>query len=190
MYSKKVIYSALVVVAGMGFGNASAQDAPTCDNITWAAEALETHPAIADHCLEIIDRDGQNVVRMHAEVMSQTSTGPFVRYATPDGNWGKVRRANPPGGLKAILDGKEVAVNKLVKRQEINVYVAEPFWAAPAAPVVEAVAVVEEVVEEVVEPEPEPVALPTTASNLPLVALFGALLLMLGGVVRTVRNRG
>ncbi|MBE9548594.1 MAG: hypothetical protein IMF09_04240 [Proteobacteria bacterium] len=187
MHTKKVIFSALLIATGIGVGNVSAQDAPTCDNITWSAEALETNPAIADQCLEIVDRGGQNVVRMHAEIMSQTATGPFVRYATPDGKWGKVRRANPPGGLKAILDGKEVAVNKLVKRQEINVYVAEPFWAAPAAPVVEAVAVVEEFVEPA--PEPAPVALPTTASNLPLVALFGALLLMLGGVVRTVRNR-
>jgi hypothetical protein len=188
MHSKKIVFSALVVVAGMGVGNVSAQEAPTCDNITWSAEALAGHPAIADHCLEMVDRGGQKVVRMHAEVMSQTATGPFIRYSTPDGKWGKVRRANPPGGLKAILDGKEVAVNKLVKRQEINIYVAEPYWAAPAAPAVPVI-VEEEVIiiEEVVEPEP--VALPTTASNLPLVALFGAILLMLGGVDRTVRNR-
>ena len=185
MQAKKVIFSALLV-AGMTAGAASAEEA-TCANITFSAQALAGHPEIAEHCLEIVNRDGHDFVRMHAKVRNQTMSGPYISYSRPDGSWGKVRKANPPGGLHAMIDGQEIPVNKLVKNQEVNVYVGEDYWSAPveivAAPVEEVV-----VVEEIFEPEP--VALPTTASNMPLLALFGGLLLMLGGVVRSVRNRG
>jgi len=39
------------------------------------------------------------------------------------------------------------------------------------------------------EPEPEPEVLPTTASSLPLLALFGSLFLILGGALRFSRKQ-
>jgi hypothetical protein len=94
----------------------------------------------------------------------------------------------------AQLEGKEVRIAELPDRQEVNVYVpAGEVWSLPAeeaapmaaaaAPVAAAAAMPEP------EPEPAPVALPTTATQVPMLALLGGLLVLLGGAIGFVRTR-
>jgi hypothetical protein len=94
-------------------------------------------------------------------------------------------------------DGSEVRILDLAPRQDVNVYVpmssttwsvptaAAPAAAAPAAaPAAPPPAPMAEP-----EPEPAPAALPTTATQLPLLALLGGLMLLLGGAIGFLRSR-
>jgi len=89
-----------------------------------------------------------------------------------------------------MLSGKAVKLKDLAVRQEVNIYVGSEFWAPPPV----------EVAAEPPpppppppapepEPEPEPEVLPTTASSLPLLVLFGSLFLLLGGALRFSRKQ-
>ena len=194
MFSNKIIFSALLVTSGMGISTASAQEAPDCGNITFSADAVANHPESAEHCLEVVARsDGSHAVRMHAKVMRQSPAGTFIRYSRTDGSWGATRKANPPCGLTANIGGETFAIRELAVDQEVDVFISNEFWTGPAAPVVAAAEpepAPEPEPEPAYEPEPMPEALPTTASNIGLLAAIGMLFLLLGGVARIARNRG
>ena len=98
----------------------------------------------------------------------------------------------------AEVGDKPARILDLAARQEVNVYVpAGDAWTvpvaeeAPAAPVAAAAAPVAAAVvaEPEPEPEPAPAMLPTTATQVPMLALLGGLLVLLGGAVGFVRTR-
>ncbi len=62
---KKVIFvSMLSALGGLGFTvSASAQDV-TCGDVVWSATALENTPNIAEHCLDVVDKNGTQAAMM------------------------------------------------------------------------------------------------------------------------------
>jgi hypothetical protein len=93
-----------------------------------------------------------------------------------------------PEGFEALIAGQNVRIADLAPRQEVNVYIKGQDNFALPAPVVAAAPPPPPPAPEP-EPEPEPVALPTTATQLPLFALLGGLLMLMGGLVSVVRTR-
>jgi hypothetical protein len=190
---KTLLIPMLILLTGMGFTvSASAQDW-NCSDLTWSAERLESNPNIASVCLDVVERNGAPYAKLHARIVRQSGSSTVVRYQLPDGGWSASERVFP-GGFMASVAGKDVRIRDMVGGQELNVYVnsqgnftfppAEPEVAAappppppPPAP------------EPEPEPEPEPVYLPTTASQVNLLALLGGLLILMGGLVGVVRTR-
>jgi hypothetical protein len=201
---KIVLVSMLTVVGGLGFTvSASAQDT-TCADLVWSAEVLANTPNIAQHCLEVMEKNGQQVAKLHARVVRQSVNSTIVQWQLPDGSWSASERRYPEKGFTAQVGDKDVKITDLPVRQEVNVYVpmagnwstasAAPAPAAPAAAPVAAPAPAPAPMAEPEpmpepEPEPEPAMLPTTATQVPLFALLGGALLLLGGAVSFLRSR-
>lgn len=187
---KITLFTMLVLLGALGF--ASAAQALTCDDVTYTDALLATNPNIGEVCLEVVDRGNASFVKLKARVVRQSVTSTIVQWQMPDGSWSESDRTYPPYGATAEIGGKEVRIADLAPRQEVNVYLSkENNWvveedvAAPA-PVAAAPAPAPQAAPA---PEPRPVALPTTATQVPLFALLGGLLILLGGAVSFVRTR-
>jgi hypothetical protein len=148
---------------------------------------LEGNPNIANACLDVVEKRGTQAVKLSARVVRQGVNSTIIQWQMPDGSWSASERRFPERGATAEIGGQTVRLAELAPRQEVNVYVPmagnwslpEPAAApAPAPAPVPAPA-----------PEPEPEALPTTATQVPLFALLGGLLILLGGAVSFARTR-
>jgi len=196
---KKLFLFTLLTFAGsLGFATIASAQSLTCDDLVWSAAVLANNPNVGDACLDVVNIDGQPNAKFHARVVRQSVNSTIVQWQMPDGSWSPSQRRYPERGFSARLQDKEVRIMELPERQEVNVYVpassdtwsvpmaeaattsAAPVAAAAAAPVAAAAAP---------EPEPEPAMLPTTATQLPLLALLGGVLMLLGGAVGILRTR-
>jgi len=190
---KKCIFVLFLALAStFGFSSTAMAQAPDCSDVVWDADILAANPTMADHCLEVVQRDGAWYARMRAKVVRQGATSTVVRYQDQNGDFGASERTYPPRGFTAQIDGKDVKISDLPPGQEVNVYVISEnnFTVRTAsAPAAAPVMVEEEVVEEVVE-EPAPAMLPTTAGQTYWLAILGTLLVLMGGIVHAVRSRG
>jgi hypothetical protein len=184
---KTILIPTLILLFGMGFTVSASAANYTCADLTWSAERLELNSNIANVCLELVDRNGGTFAKLRARVVRQGVNSTVVQYQHPDGSWSPSQRVFPEG-FEALIAGKNVRISDLAPRQEVNVYIkGEDNFTLPA-PVVAAAPPPPPPAPEP-EPEPEPEALPTTATQLPLFALLGGLLLLMGGLVSVVRTR-
>jgi hypothetical protein len=184
----------LAALAGLGLSaNVAAVDY-TCDDITFTPEAYAAYEFVDQACLDVVERNGGVFAKLTARIVAQTSSGTHYRFRHADGELGPNNKAAMRADFETFIDGEPVMLQDVAVRTDVNVYVGNAYWMAPVAEVAEAF---EEVVEEAPpppppapepEPEPEPEMLPTTASNLPWLALFGALFLVLGGALRFSRR--
>ena len=188
---KTIMLSTLVLIGGLGFtAVASAQDIG-CDDLVWSASVLADNPNIGAACLDVIDRGGQPTAKFRARVVRQSVNSTIIQWQLPDGSWSDAQRRYPESGFMATVGDDPVRVLDLPARQEVNVYVpAGEAWSVPAAEAAPmAAAPVAAAVVAEPEPEPEPEMLPTTATQVPMLALLGGLLVLLGGAISFVRTR-
>ncbi len=188
---KTLLISILALLGAIGF--TSAAQAATCADVNYSAELLAENPMIKDACLEVVEKNGIEAIRLHAKVVRQGVTSTTVRWKMPDGSWSSSDRRYPTRGATADIDGQDIKIHDLAPGQEVNVYVpsannwslmaATPAAAAAPAPAPAPVAA------PAPAPEPMPAALPKTATQLSLFALLGGLLILLGGAVSIVRTR-
>jgi hypothetical protein len=190
---KTLLVLVLLLLGGLGFSTTASAQGVSCSDIVWSDTALEVNPNIADFCLEVVDKRGMQAAKMTARVVRQSVNSTIVRWRTRDGSWSATERRFPDRGFAAEIDGRSVRIVDLPARQEVNVYVpAGDMWSLPAEPVAAAAPPPPPPPPPPApepEPEPEPVALPTTATQVPLLALLGGLFILLGGAVSLVRSR-
>jgi len=185
----------LIALAGLGLSaNVSAADL-TCGDITFSPEAFETYEFVDQACLEMVERNGGVYAKFTARVVAQTGSSTHLRFRHADGELGPSNRYNPGKGFQTGVEGKTVDISDIVVRSEFNMYIPGAYWVLTEELVEEIIeeAIVEEmveeaIVEEIIEEELE-AELPTTASSLPLLALFGSLFLVLGGALRLSRKQ-
>ena len=182
----------LIALAGLGISaNASAADL-TCSDLTFTPAAYAAYEFIDKACLEVVTRDdGGTYVKLTARIVAQTSSGTHIRFRHADGDLGPSHKSNAPRNFQTRIAGKDIKLKDLAVRQDMNVYIPDQFWSGPAAEVVAAEPPPPPPPPPAPEPEPEPEpeVLPTTASSLPLLALFGSLFLLLGGALRFSRKQ-
>ena len=191
---KTLLMILLVLLGAIGF-TANAQ-AATCDDVVYSATMLSSNPNIGDACLEIVEEESISLVKLHARVVRQSVNSTIVQWQLPDGSWTEPDRTYPPYGATARIGGKEVRISDLAPRQEVNVYIiSEGNWtfaegsAPAAAPAAAAAPAPKPQAAPAPAPEPRPQTLPKTATQVPLFALLGGLMLLLGGAVSFVRTR-
>jgi hypothetical protein len=185
---KTILIPTLILLFGMGFTVSTIAADYTCADLTWSAQRLAKNANIANVCLEVVERNGGTFAKLRARIVRQGVNSTVVQYQRPDGTWSASERVFPEG-FEALIAGKSVRIADLAPRQELNVYIkGEDNFTIPA-PVAAAAPPPPPPPAPEPEPEPEPVALPTTATQLPLFALLGGLLLLMGGLVSVVRTR-
>jgi len=183
---KTMLITMLVLLGALGFTTTA--QAASCSDVIWSAETLESNPNVGDACLDVVDKRGTQSVKLTARIVRQGVNSTIVQWQMPDGSWTASERRFPERGATAEINGQEVRIIDMAPRQVVNVYIPmlnnwslpEPVVAAAPPPPPPAPAP---------EPEPEPEALPTTATQIPLFALLGGLLILLGGAVSFTRTR-
>lgn len=191
---KKLLFPTLLVFAWAFSGSAIAADY-TCQDLVWGEWTVD-HPDVASACDSIVVRDGTTYAKFNATMNRAFNDGSVnLRLHKPDGTF-VVDRFRPPEGFFIELPDSpsgqqipagETPFNDLPTGAAIRLYVPE--GRGFTLPVEEVVVAEVEEVEPYVAPEPEPVALPTTASHLPLAGLLGGLFVLLGGVFAGLRRR-
>ncbi len=166
----------------------SLASALTCDEVTLSAAITDEFPNAADACLEVIERDGRPFVKMKVELTQQGRPNKLTfRFKSADGAFGPTHSINPAPEWRANIAGRNLRARELSRGQELSVYLPPDRWEAH-------VAAPEMVVETfsfiaITAAEPEPMMLPSTASNMPLFALFGGLALFGAGLIRVTRRQ-
>jgi hypothetical protein len=187
MKKLKIAFFSAAMVAG---GSAQAEDAPmTCEQlqedykVTGAAEQLTDSPDLFGACEEVVMRDGAPFIKVKAVV--RRAGRDTVRLYVPATD--RTVEITPEDDLRVLIDGRKVRPSRLDRGQEIRIYLSVAEFTRPRPEPVQQVAMVTEQ-EEIRDVPATPVAaLPTTASMLPALGLFGALFVVGGLVLRRLR---
>jgi len=161
-------------------------DGTNCLQVNWSAETLDKYPKIASACQEVLQKDGKTYVKFEGEVKKVAKQGTELVVAAKGGN---TVTLNPPEGRTVYINGKKVPVKNLRPGDTLTFYIPEDRFVAsvmetPTAPVEEVAAIEEAPAVEQVAMTTE---MPSTASNWPLLALFGALAIGLASILRARR---
>jgi MYXO-CTERM domain-containing protein len=184
---------ALAAAAGVNAQNSSVDKAFTangtnCLEIVWSQETLAKAPKIGSACQEVVQKDGKTYVRFDGEVKKVSKGGTEVVMAMKGGN---TITLNPPEGRTVYVGGKKTPVKSLRPGDTLTFYIPEDRLTAevmetPTSPM-EEIPIAEPSVESVAMTSTD-YSMPKTASNWPLLALFGALALGLAATLRTRRS--
>ena len=183
---------ALAAAAGVNAQSSSVDKAfsaagTDCLSVNWSAETLAKYPNIDSACQEVMQKDGKTYVKFDGEVKKVSKGGTEVVMKMKGGKQDLV--LNPVEGRSVYVNGKKVPVKSLRPGDTLTFYVPEDRFIAavmetPAAPV-EEIPLAPPVVEQVAMTSTD-YSMPSTASNWPLLALFGVLAL---GAAATLRAR-
>ncbi len=173
---------------------AGAQQPAACERVEFSQEVLARFPNIRSACLDVINRDGQEFAVVKADLIRRTARRMTVRVKLPDGTRSEPRGINVSPGFRLNVNGRPTRIEDIAIGQEITAYVSVRDPGIALAPADTAEPVVFTPVTAEPEPEPAPVAsepaMPTTATQLPLVGVIGLALLALGAGLALFRRRG
>ena len=187
---KTIIISTLIALGGLGF-TATASAQADCGDLVWSSTTLADNPNVGSHCLGVVEKAGSPHVKLTARVVRQSVNSTIVQWQQPDGTWSSAERRYPERNAVAEIGGQTVKIRDLAPRQVVNVYLPMgEAWSMPAAPAAaSAPPPPPPPPAPEPEPEPEPEMLPTTATQVPMFALLGGLLILMGGAVSFARTR-
>jgi len=189
-----IIAAAFALAAAAGVNAQSSVDkaftasGTDCLSVNWSAATLDKYPYIAAACQEVMQKDGKTYVRFDGEVKKVAKGGTEVVMKMKGGKQDLV--LNPPEGRTVYVGGKKTPVKSLRPGDTLTFYIPEDRFIAavmetPAAPV-EEIPLAPPVVEQVAMTSTD-YSMPSTASNWPLLALFGVLAIGLAAAMRTRR---
>jgi LPXTG-motif cell wall-anchored protein len=171
---------------------AGAQQPAVCERVEFSADVLARFPNIRKACLDVISKDGQEYAVVKADLVRATARRMTIRVKLPDGTHAEPRAINVKPGFRLNVNGRSTPVEEIAVGQEITAYVnvTDPGIALAPAEASDPV----EFTPVPATPEPEAVAaapaeMPKTATQLPLLGVFGVALLALGAGFALLRRR-
>lgn len=163
-----------------------------CSAVQWTDAALKAYPTIASACQSVEERNGKTYVKFQGKVAKNINRGEQLAINFKDAS---EMTLSPPPNTVLYVNGRKTPVRDLQRGDELSFYVPEDRLAAqfhedntPRTQYVLVPIVYREVVTFEETPE-RTASLPATASELPLVALAGVLLLGLGAGLTVFRLR-
>ncbi len=169
-----------------------------CDDVQWSEEMQERYPNIDSACQSVEERNGKKYVRFEGTVRGVRNRGSAVDVDFRGG--GRVQM-QPPEGTKIYMSGKEVPVADLQRGDRLTFYVPEDRMTAQFYPdeqlasaqdsdaVNVPIAAAQQTTPAQEESEQMAGTLPSTASDMPLLAIFGLGMLGAAGALRLARRR-
>lgn len=192
MQKKVVVAMGMALTLSMGQAmaqvNASSDgmvkdNAPSCADLNWSAEALGANPDIGKSCQAVYEKNGELYAKASIEVVRVRGNRMTFRPLHTDGTKGDTRSIQLDNSWRAEIGGRTYRASDLMRGQQLNVYIPEDRFALAVAdadgPDASDVVVIE---DEVVE-------MPTTASPLFMFGIAGGAFLALGGLLSGVRRR-
>ena len=171
-------------------GPAAAQTDLTCDDIDFNYDVTTRFPDIADHCVDVIEVDGERFAKFSVELVRTGNNRATFRFKHEDGTYGPTQTVDLNPDWRAEIGGREYRIRELGPGQELNIYVPSDRWEAHVArnttgyfTVYYPVAMTDDAGAA------DDTVLPATAGYMPLLGLFGGLALFSALVVRIYRRR-
>ena len=165
----------------------SLASALTCDEVVFTEEITSKFADAHNACIEVVERDGQSFVKMNVEFLSSSGGRLTFRFKNKDGSFGPTHSVSPGSDWRANIAGRSLRARDLTRGQELSVYLPSDRWEAHVTStdmVVETFSLI-----IITRAEAEPMMLPSTASKMPLFALFGVLALLGAGMIRVKRRQ-
>jgi LPXTG-motif cell wall-anchored protein len=158
-----------------------------CAGVQWSAETLKKYPNIVPACQSVEHHNGVEYVKFSGTVVRTKNGGKTLTLRLKDG--GEVT-VDMPDQTALSMEGRSTPMQQLKRGDQLNFYIPQnrvvaQFY-APEQKAEEAPAVAAPI-----ESPPERVAstaLPATASDVPLLATSGFLLLCLGAALTVFRR--
>ena len=153
----------------------------------WSAEAVKQYPTIASACQGLEERDGKTYVKFEGKVAQNIDRGKQLKVDFKDG--GQIT-LTPNPDVTLYVDGRKTAVKDLARGDSLKFYVPEDrFVAQFPQENSQQLVMVPILYREYVREEQTAAVLPSTATNLPLLAMVGFVLVALGGAMTASRRR-
>lgn len=160
----------------------------TCDEVVLGYDITSKFPTAQEACLEVVERDGQQFVKMKVELArNPRGNNATFRFLHADGSQGPTYSVEVDPSWRVNINGRNHRLRELVMGQELSLYLPSNRWEAHLAAtdmVIETFSLI-----VITAAEPEPLMLPSTASKMPLFALFGGLALFGAGLIRVTRRQ-
>ncbi len=187
---RRSIYLSIIGATAVLGGVAAPAMAADCATAQFSQAVLDRFPNIRAVCSEVIMKDGQEYAVVKGDLVRTGNNAVYMKLKLADGTRSDTRKIETRPEFRVQIDGKPVSVRNLAVGQELTAYVkvTEPVMAlAPAEPS-------EPIVSYPIEDASPALAandaeMPHTASALPTVAGFGALLLAFAGMLTFLRVR-
>ncbi|MEP5764556.1 MAG: LPXTG cell wall anchor domain-containing protein [Halieaceae bacterium] len=170
-------------IAGLSLGQqALAQDELTCADIEWSSVVTDQYPNIANACDAVMEKNGRMYARVEVQVQRVRGNTITFKVLNNDGSSGGSYTQNVGMSWRAKIGGQSYRASELMRGQKLNVYMPHDRWAvihvdADGPDIADAVPLVSAPM------------LPKTASQLPLIGMLGACLLVLGAGLGVIRRR-
>jgi len=187
---RRSTYLSIIGATAVLGGVAAPAMAATCADAQFSQAVLDRFPNIRAVCSEIISKDGQEYAVVKGDLVRTGNNAVYMKFKLADGTKSDTRKIETRPEFRVKIDGKPVSVRNLAVGQELTAYVkvSDPVIALEPAEASEPLAAypIEEAAPMVADNTAE---MPTTASALPTVAGFGALLLAFAGMLTFLRIR-
>jgi hypothetical protein len=187
---RRSIYLSIIGVAAVLGGLATPAFAADCATAQFSDAVLARFPNIRAVCTEVITKDGQEYAVVKGDLVRTGNNAVYMKFKLPDGTKSDTRKIETRPEFRVQIDGKPTSVRNLAVGQELTAYVkvTEPVMALAAAEPSEPVVAypIEDAAPAMAANTAE---MPRTASPLPAIASFGALLLAFAGMLTFLRLR-
>ncbi len=187
---RRSTYLSIIGVAVVLGGVAAPALAADCANAQFSDAVLARFPNIRAVCSEVITKDGQEYAVVKGDLVRTGNNAVYMKFKLADGTKSDTRKIQTRPEFRVKIDGKPVSVRNLAVGQELTAYVkvSEPMMALEPAEASDPVASY-----PMEEAGPAMAAntadMPRTASPMPAIASFGALLLAFAGMLTFLRIR-
>ena len=169
---------------------AAAQTELACSDITFNYEMTSRFPDIGEHCISVVEVDGERFAKFSVEVTRSYNNGASFRFMDPDdGRYGPTQRVDLDPDWRAEMGGREYRARELTPGQKLNVYLPSDRWEAHVARNTTGFFAVYYPVAMTEDADDGAAMLPSTAGLMPLFALFGGAALFSAFLIRIFRRR-
>ena len=124
---KKTLIATMLLLTASGA--ATAQDAPTCDDLVWSAQVLEANPDIGLSCQGVFEQGGELFAKVTIEITRARGNRITFRPEHTDGSRGDLRSITVPSAWRANIGGSTYRASELLPGQKLNVYMPQDRFA-------------------------------------------------------------
>ncbi|ARN75155.1 hypothetical protein [Oceanicoccus sagamiensis] len=148
----------------------------SCEDIDFAPEMIEKYPDITKSCLDVVESKGTKYALVELELTRVSGRNVNFKFVHEDGSKSERYSIRVKPEFRAKIQGKSYRINELSKGQNLNIYLPGDRWEIHQIEEEESYAI-------------ETLAMPATASELPLIGIMGGLFVSVAGALAYRRRR-
>ena len=175
MLSSIALSSIMLIPAAMASNHMEEVPDLSCEDIEFSPAMLEEYPEIDKACLDVVEENGIKYAEVKLELTRVRGRNVNFKFIHEDGSKSERHSIKVDSNFRAKIEGRSYRMNELTEGQVLDIYLPHDRWA-------------------IHQPDGdfydiEVLAMPTTASELPLIAMLGGLFISFAGFLAYRRRR-